>query len=91
MNTITRRNLLATTAAGTVALVAGSTVVFAGCGHDHRKMGYRLGAMMVDPTTSSAEKARVLASARCPGCGATIEPDGLSYGQHMPHGAQLQV
>jgi len=82
-NTISRRNVLATTAAVTATLAMGGPPAFAGCGHDHKKMAYRLGALMVDPALSSAEKHRLLANAKCPSCGTAIEPDGLSYGEHM--------
>ncbi len=82
-NTISRREVLAATTVGMAALAIGGTSAFAGCGHDHKKMGYRLGALMVDPALSSAEKHRLLANAKCPSCGTTIEPDGLSYGEHM--------
>ena len=82
-NTISRRDVLAATVAGTAVVALGGTSAFAGCGHDHKKMGYRLGALMVDPTLSSAQKRRLLANAKCPSCGTAIEPDGLSYGEHM--------
>ena len=82
-NTLSRRDVLAATSAGTAAVVLGGTSAFAGCGHDHKKMGYRLGALMVDPTLSSVQKRRLLAKAKCPSCGTAIEPDGLSYGEHM--------
>ena len=82
-NTLSRREVLAASAAGIAAIAVGSTSAFAGCGHDHKKMGYRLGALMVDPTLSSAEKHRLLANTNCPSCGTAIEADGMSYGEHM--------
>ena len=85
-NTISRRDVLAVTAAGTTAIALGalgSTSAFAGCNHDHKKMVYRLGALMVDPALCAAEKGRLLANTKCPSCGSVIEPDGLSYGEHM--------
>ncbi len=82
-NAISRRNVLAAGVAGTAALAIGSTSAFAVCGYAHKKLGYRLGALMVDPALSSAEKHRLLARAKCPSCGTDIAPDGLSYGEHM--------
>lgn len=81
--TISRRDVLATGVASATILTAGSTAAFARCGKDHKKMGYRLGALMVDPTLTSAKKAQILANAKCPDCGTAIEPDGMSYGEHM--------
>lgn len=54
------------------------------CTHDHKTWGYQLGALMVDPSLSQAEKDVLLASAVCLDCGTQIEPDGLSYSEHMP-------
>ena len=82
-HTISRREVLAASAVGITAVTLGATSAFAGCGLDHKKMGYRLGALMVDPTLNAVEKRRLLAIAKCPSCGTAIEPDGLSYGEHM--------
>ncbi len=82
-NIISRRDVLVTGVAGATALTLGGASAFAGCNQDHKKMAYRLGALMVDPALSLAEKRRIQANAKCPSCGTAIEPDGLSYGEHM--------
>ncbi len=82
-NAISRRKMLSTIVLSVVALGTGRVAALAACSHDHKKIGYRLGAAMVDPTTSNADKSRALAQAQCPSCGISIEPDGLSYGEHM--------
>ena len=85
VHTMSRRALLATTAAtAAIATIGLSTPAMAACSHNHKKLGYRLGTQMVDPNLSRAEKAKLFANARCPDCGTAIEPDGLSYGEHMP-------
>jgi hypothetical protein len=82
-NDISRRKMLISTATGAVVLAAGSSAAFAGCGQNHKKLGYRLGAIFVDPTLDEATRNQLLASANCPDCGIKIEPDGLSHGEHM--------
>jgi len=82
---MSRRDVLATTTATAVLATIGlSSSAQAACGHNHKTLGYQLGVQMVDPSLSQAEKAKLLANANCVTCGAGIEPEGLSYSEHMP-------
>ena len=92
MQTLTRRTLLASTAAGTMALALSGTAVMASasiatdpanCAHDHERMGYRLGAHIVDPAVSEASKNHAIKTAHCPSCGTGIAPSGLAFDKHM--------
>jgi len=82
-NTISRRDVLVTTAAATATLAIASTPALAKCSRDHKKMAYRFGTIVVAPDLPINAKAQLLARAKCPSCGIAIEPDGLSYGEHM--------
>ena len=82
-NTISRRDVLATSAAATAALAITGTPALAACSLDHKKMAYRFGTIVVAPNLTINAKAQLLARAKCPSCGTAIEPEGLSYGEHM--------
>ncbi len=89
---ISRRSVLATGIAGIAASAvvglgiapAHATTAHAGCNHSHQKLGFQLGALMVDPSLSNAEKDVLLAATVCPDCHTQIKPQGLSYSEHMP-------
>ena len=89
-NTISRRSLLASGVAASaviglgIAPISAMASTVADCAGDHKKWGYRLGALMVDPTLDQAEKDILLATAVCPHCHTKIEAQGLSYSEHMP-------
>ena len=86
---LSRRNVLATgSAMGAVAALgiapAIASASLSGCNHSHQKLGFRLGALMVDPSLSAPEKDILLATTVCSDCHTHIEPQGLSYSEHMP-------
>jgi len=94
---ISRRSVLATGVAGiaasavvglgiapALASTANASSAHIGCSHSHQKLGFQLGALMVDPSLSDPEKDILLATTVCPDCHAQIEPQGLSYSEHMP-------
>ena len=81
---ITRRTVLATGGAAiATAVVAGAPAAVA-CNRDHKKMEYRLGALLVDPSLDQASWDKMVAEAKCPTCKITIKPSGLSFSEHMP-------
>ena len=97
MRNLTRRKLM-TTAAGSAAALAftGGAIGaasanmaaraedhIADCSALHETLGHRLGALVVDPALSEAQKAHAIKKAACPNCGTGIAPSGLAFGKHM--------
>ena len=81
---ITRRTVLATGGAAIATAAVGVVPTVAGCKSDHKKMGYRLGALLVDPSLDQAGWDKMVAEAKCPTCKISIKPSGLSFSEHMP-------
>jgi len=81
---ITRRTVLATGGAAIATATLGAMPAVAGCKSDHKKMEYRLGALLVDPSLDQASWDKMVAEAKCPTCKINIKPSGLSFSEHMP-------
>ncbi len=90
MQTMTRRQLLTTTARG-AALGAAAITIGAGsatamiatghdsatCAHNHHALGHKLSTLIADPAIAEDVKNYAIKTASCPTCGTGIAPTGL--------------
>jgi len=86
MQTMTRRQLLTTTALGAAAITigAGSATAMiatghdtATCAHNHHALGHKLSTLIADPAIAETAKNHAIKTASCPTCGTGIAPTGL--------------
>ena len=91
MQTMTRRQLLTTSALGAAALTIGAVgtqkataMIATGarhdpsiCGHNHHAQGHKLSTLIADPAVDDSVKNHAIKTSSCPTCGTGIAPTGL--------------